>query len=92
MTDDITWNAYEERISALSALVTHERQNKADAWRREALLQDRVDDLLDQVAKLEEALRAIASPKRPDGTYNLCREACEQIAKEALKCLLPTSP
>lgn len=30
------------------------------------------------------ALDRIAASKRPDGTYNLCREACEQIAKEAL--------
>lgn len=34
--------------------------------------------------KLKEALSLIANPKRPDGTYNRCREACEQVAKEAL--------
>jgi hypothetical protein len=39
---------------------------------------------LARVAKLEQALELIASPKRPDGTYNRSREACEQIAREAL--------
>lgn len=33
---------------------------------------------------LEAALEKIAAPRRPDGTYNLSREACEQIAREAL--------
>lgn len=33
---------------------------------------------------LREALELIATPKRPDGTYNRSREACEQLAKEAL--------
>lgn len=36
-------------------------------------------------AKLRSALELIATPKRPDGTYNRCREACEQLAREALK-------
>lgn len=30
------------------------------------------------------ALNLIAAPKRPDGTYNRCREACEQVARDAL--------
>jgi hypothetical protein len=30
------------------------------------------------------ALELIAAPKRGDGTYNRCREACETLAKEAL--------
>jgi len=33
---------------------------------------------------MENALERIATPKRPDGTYNLCREACEKLAREAL--------
>lgn len=32
-----------------------------------------------------EALEIIAATKRLDGTYNRCREACEQLAAEALK-------
>ncbi len=38
-----------------------------------------------RVAHLEDALRLIAAPKRPDGTYNRCREACEILAREALE-------
>lgn len=38
-----------------------------------------------QIAKLKKALDLIAMPKRADGTYNRCREAYEQLAKEALK-------
>ena len=31
------------------------------------------------------ALELIAAPKRPDGTYNRSREACEELAKKALE-------
>lgn len=31
------------------------------------------------------ALTLIATPKRPDGTYNRCRSACETLAKNALQ-------
>lgn len=37
-----------------------------------------------KIKKLESALELIAAPKRPDGTYNRCREACEKLAKSAL--------
>ena len=37
-----------------------------------------------RLSTLEAALHKIAVPQRPDGTYNLSREACEQIAREAL--------
>ena len=33
----------------------------------------------------EAALELIAAPKRPDGTYNRCREACEKLAKDVLQ-------
>ena len=38
-----------------------------------------------EVARLRQALELIACPERPDGTYNRGREACELLAKEALK-------
>ena len=41
--------------------------------------------LIARCEELEGALMRIATPKRPDDTYNLSREACEQIAKEALR-------
>lgn len=37
-----------------------------------------------RATELESALELVATPKRPDGTYNYCREACEQLAKQAL--------
>lgn len=37
-----------------------------------------------RIAELEAALRLFATGPRPDGTYNLCREAVEQRAKEVL--------
>lgn len=37
--------------------------------------------------KLYAALVLIATPQRPDGTWNRDREACRQIAEEALKSL-----
>lgn len=52
---------------------------------------DEIDSLQDQIAGLTrkldfalEALDKIGAPKRPDGTYNYCREACERLANEAL--------
>lgn len=41
--------------------------------------------------RLVETLQLIAAPKRPDGTYNRCREACEQLAKEAIAHLTASS-
>jgi hypothetical protein len=38
-----------------------------------------------QVSRMEHTLEAIATPKRADGTYNRCREACELLAKETLE-------
>lgn len=37
------------------------------------------------LAITESALQLIATPKRPDGTYNRDRKACELLAKEALE-------
>lgn len=45
-----------------------------------------------EVATLRAALELIATPKRPDGTYNRCREACEHLAKAALRKLTQSHP
>ena len=45
---------------------------------------DTRDKLQQENQALRQALELIAMPKRPDGTYNRCREACEQLAREAL--------
>lgn len=42
-------------------------------------------ELQQENIRLREALELIATPKRPDGTYNRSREACEQLAREALE-------
>jgi hypothetical protein len=39
---------------------------------------------LEHANKLREFVELTATPKRPDGTYNYCREALEQKAKELL--------
>jgi hypothetical protein len=40
--------------------------------------------VLETLDEYQTVLELIAMPKRPDGTYNRSREACEQLAKEAL--------
>lgn len=49
-----------------------------DKWRLEAEL------LRAEVEIMEEALCRMTAPMRPDGTWNLDREACRQIAFNAL--------
>ncbi len=41
--------------------------------------------LWEKIFRYEQALQLIASPMRPDGTWNRDREACRQLAEEALK-------
>lgn len=36
-------------------------------------------------AQMRSTLELIAAPRRPDGTYNRSREACEILAREALE-------
>ena len=40
---------------------------------------------LARVEELEDAIWQIAAGPRPDGTYNLSREACQQVARKALR-------
>jgi len=42
------------------------------------------DDALHKLSRCMHALALIASPRRPDGTYNRNREACELLARETL--------
>jgi len=41
--------------------------------------------LRNRLSIAEQALNLIAAPKRSDGTYNRCREACQTLAQETLK-------
>jgi hypothetical protein len=49
-----------------------------------ALLQDR-DALFTENRRLRAALELIATPPRPDGTWNRDRQACYELAREALE-------
>lgn len=48
-------------------------------------LRDENSRLVEKNSAMEDALRLIASPKRKDGTWNRDRDACYELAKEALK-------
>lgn len=50
-----------------------------------ALTQGDRDFCLAKNERYWEVLQLIAVPKRPDGTYNRSREACERLAREALE-------
>lgn len=48
-------------------------------------MERRLEDTSMQLYACREALELIAAPRRPDGTWNRDREACRQIAREALE-------
>lgn len=43
-----------------------------------------VNALTFKLAEYESALNLVAAPKRPDGTFNRDREACQKLAADAL--------
>lgn len=67
-----------EDVRKLIAEVRHYRAMLTEQNKQVVLMNDKI-------ARLSEALQFIACPKRPDGTYNRSREACEQLACDALK-------
>ena len=60
------------------------RYDNYDLWSLCHIL-NQYEEKTNEVARLRQALELIACPERPDGTYNRGREACELLAKEALK-------
>lgn len=66
-----------ECVCGASALLREEIERMANGASR--------DECSPELDRVIAALERIAAPKRPDGTYNLSREACEQIAREALR-------
>lgn len=56
-----------------------ECHNVATAWGK------LLDKQRDRCVELEYALNQIASGPRPDGTYNISREVCQKVAREALE-------
>ncbi len=82
------WPEIRTRLEAASpqALAEYEaRRDKGLAVIRAEKAERERDAALADVARMRAALGLIAAPKRPDGTYNRGREACEQIARAALK-------
>ena len=50
-----------------------------------AIYDNVVEPLRTRLETCEAALRLIAAPMRPDGTYNRDRRACQLIAEDALR-------
>jgi hypothetical protein len=72
------------------ALDWQQAKSEADAaWEEAHQLAHRQDetifDLNHKLAVARDVLYQIAAPKRPDGTYNLNREACERLAVKVLE-------
>lgn len=57
----------------------------ADLRRRLMHLDCNLSEVTSEYERYRRALEQIAAPKRPDGTYNRCREACELLARQALR-------
>ena len=55
-----------------------------EASERIKVMQAQLDAALLEVAKMHDALSLIATPMRPDGTWNRDRAACQELAIEAL--------
>lgn len=69
-------------VAGVGFSTRHEAREAMKAARADV---DEQSALIARCEELADALSKIAAPKRPDGTYNLSREACEQIAREALR-------
>ncbi|MBA3589665.1 hypothetical protein [Methylibium sp.] len=74
----------EVALAALSALGWVDGTTKAKLVQRVNNLERGLDTVTRERDALRAALELIAAPVRADGTWNRCREACEQIAREAL--------
>jgi len=46
---------------------------------------EKIRELLAERDDYLSALFVISAPKRSDGTFNRCREACQQIAEKVIK-------
>ena len=67
-------------------LTEHMMREEIEQLKQElSLYIDFSNKLRNRLSIAEQALNLIAAPKRSDGTYNRCREACQTLAQEALK-------
>lgn len=85
-------NGYHEAVTYYQPVLDHLRGENEQFSKQLALLSEQYNnsckennDLIKLVSKYESALQQVAVPKRADGTYNRDREACEQLAREALQ-------
>lgn len=69
---------------ALNQLTDHGSQACLDCLEYRRAAMEATEEIHDRLLELEDVLWRIAAPARQDGTYNISRERCEQIAKEAL--------
>ena len=76
-------DAIEEQVREIDSL--RAQDTGPSVMRQHDILSGVINSLSTENARLRETLELIAAPKRNDGTYNRCREACEQLAKQALK-------
>ena len=69
---------------SLNQLTDHGSQKCLDCLEHRRRGMEATEEIQARIDDLEEALWRIAAPPRQDGTYNISRERCEQIAREAL--------
>ena len=91
---NLEWNvANWERKESLQASCCWENEKAAKEAEKKLKITTRsnidlcgtIDELEAKLQVAREALESIAAPVRNDGTYNRCREACEQLARQALE-------
>ncbi len=82
--EDLIWlldshlRQYHALERAIKAQIYYREGDDEISWR------DHAETLQEDLSKAQAALEMIATPMRPDGTYNLERRACELLAKDAL--------
>lgn len=76
--DDKEINSFED--------IFNEAEKSVGYWKElHSLTEDRLRRLQLDNGKMDNALRLIAAPIRPDGTWNRDRSACQKLAEETLK-------
>lgn len=73
----VEWNDLKDERNRLQ----HQLLRFSEALQHQIL---RYNNLIDANSRMRLALELIAAPMRPDGTWNRDREACRQLAAEAL--------
>jgi len=81
--DEIRKRNYTGRVFGLTQANANQLRDDVE-WLLSAAANNTAE-LVEENSRLRQALELIAAPKRPDGTYNRCREACEALARDALK-------